>query len=264
MKKFISGIIIGTLISVMSIGVFATTQSYTLVKTENIITVDGERYNSDTLPILSLELNGGSNTYVPLRALSEMLSADINWVSTTNTIEITSNTSNDNGNSNTNQNSDNSTNNEVAPDNKLIDGEYKAETSFANYVITVKNEEIKKVIVTTKDGIIYNCEFANDNFNGNAEIIYRNKDAYKGNLLNGLKDGYGVYTWSNGEKYDGEWSNDMMNGTGAFYYASGTTGYKLEGTFVNNLPNGECLFYVDKNTSYSTTWQNGKCIKVTE
>ncbi len=86
MKKFVSGIIVGTLISITSIGVFGTMQSYNLTKSDSPIIVDGTKYISKELPIMNYE----GNTYVPLRAISGMLGAEINWNNNTRTIEIIS------------------------------------------------------------------------------------------------------------------------------------------------------------------------------
>ncbi len=86
LKKFISGIIVGTIISITSIGVFATSQSYTLTKSDSPIIVDNVQYVSQELPIMNYE----GSTYVPLRAISEMLGAEVNWNNDTRTIEIVS------------------------------------------------------------------------------------------------------------------------------------------------------------------------------
>ena len=58
------------------------------------------------------------------------------------------------------------------------------------------------------------------------------------------KNGYGIYEWNNGNKYEGEFKNDLYHGKGIFYYKDGTI-YK--GDFRN-----------DKFTGQATiTWING-------
>ena len=42
-------------------------------------------------------------------------------------------------------------------------------------------------------------------------MIYQNKDIYCGNFVNGLRNLYGVYTWSNGNTYEGMWKNDELH-----------------------------------------------------
>lgn len=82
----------------------------------------------------------------------------------------------------------------------------------------------------TDDG--YYLSYSSD-LNGYVEYYWNNGDTYKGNFINGVKTGNGIFEWSNGIKYDGEWNNGLFNG---------------EGTYV--FPNGG---------SYSNTWSQGTC-----
>jgi len=34
-------------------------------------------------------------------------------------------------------------------------------------------------------------------------------------------NGKGIFTWSNGDKYDGEWKDDLMNGKGTMTFQHG-------------------------------------------
>ena len=51
---------------------------------------------------------------------------------------------------------------------------------------------------------------------------------YEGDILDGLPDGYGTYTWYNVEKYEGEFKRGFFHGQGKFTYLSGLT---VEGEF---------------------------------
>ena len=42
---------------------------------------------------------------------------------------------------------------------------------------------------------------------GKGELFYEDGRTYKGGFQNDLRDGLGIYTWSNGKIYDGGWSN---------------------------------------------------------
>lgn len=55
---------------------------------------------------------------------------------------------------------------------------------------------------------------------------------YEGELIDGKRNGYGTYTWDNGDKYEGEWKNDQRNGYGTYYYKNGTT---ASGTWVDGV-----------------------------
>jgi hypothetical protein len=43
-------------------------------------------------------------------------------------------------------------------------------------------------------------------------ITLSNGAIYTGELLNGMKDGYGQQVWQDGSKYDGQWKHDQANG----------------------------------------------------
>ena len=54
---------------------------------------------------------------------------------------------------------------------------------------------------------------------------------YKGEILDGVPDGEGTYTWYNVEKYVGEFRRGLFHGHGTFSYLSGIT---AEGVFRKN------------------------------
>jgi hypothetical protein len=49
--------------------------------------------------------------------------------------------------------------------------------------------------------------------------------------MGSLKEGKGLYTTANGDKYDGQWANDRPNGQGTYTAADGT---KLTGAWKNS------------------------------
>ncbi len=107
MKKYILGFLTGIIASVGVVGVFAAAQEYTLSTYTLPVYIDGVKYPTDALPVLSLNLNGGDNTYVPLRNFSEMMGADVDYNKEAGRIDITTNantTTQPNGNTNTGSN----------------------------------------------------------------------------------------------------------------------------------------------------------------
>ena len=55
---------------------------------------------------------------------------------------------------------------------------------------------------------------------------------YVGEFKNGLKNGQGTYTWSDGSKYVGEWKGDeMWNGTI----------YDKDGNIIKKVVNGKMI-----------------------
>ena len=65
-------------------------------------------------------------------------------------------------------------------------------------------------------------------------------DTYKGNYQNGIKSGYGVYTWPDGSKYKGYWENDVVSGYGKMYDAEGKLtekGFYSNGGYIGDSKN---------------------------
>lgn len=149
-------------------------------------------------------------------------------------------------------------------DNVFISGTYSITTPTGEYEFSIKNiTDIYYLNCTLTSGLKYKGDYESGHASGSAEITYPTGDVYSGEVIDGSKNGYGVYVWKSGAKYDGYWSKDQMNGDGTYFYSTSSTP-KLSGKFVNNKPSGECRYYVSSTLYYGTTWQNGKCVKVTE
>ena len=84
---------------------------------------------------------------------------------------------------------------------------------------------------------------------------YFAKGKYEGDLVNGMKEGKGTYTWPNGNKYVGEWKNNAINGKGEFSFVSGD---KYNGNWTNNNFEGEGEFSWSNGDKYQGNWKNGK------
>lgn len=68
------------------------------------------------------------------------------------------------------------------------------------------------------NGETYYGGFNNDQITGQGTWYYSN-GFYKGALVNGKREGYGVYEWESGNIYNGNWKNGKRNGQGSFYNA---------------------------------------------
>jgi hypothetical protein len=58
-----------------------------------------------------------------------------------------------------------------------------------------------------------NCE------NGYGTYTFKNGNKYVGEWKDGKRNGQGTNTWPGGEKYIGEWKDNNMNGQGTYTYA---------------------------------------------
>lgn len=66
-------------------------------------------------------------------------------------------------------------------------------------------------------------------------IVYKNGEHYKGDFINGMLHGKGVYVWANGERYEGDFFFNRRTGKGLYYWPSGE---RYEGEFVDGKLEG--------------------------
>jgi len=99
----------------------------------------------------------------------------------------------------------------------------------------------------------------------------------KGCITGDCDNGYGTYSYSNGDKYTGDWVNQKMHGNGAYYYKNGDvykgqfknnklegigtvvfhTGAKYTGNYFNNKANGEGTYFHTSGKVEKGLWING-------
>ena len=72
----------------------------------------------------------------------------------------------------------------------------------------------------------------------NQEIEYNNGDRYVGQVLNGLREGKGIYYHNDGDILECVWRNDKAEGKGIYYKGDGT---RYEGNFQNNELQGKII-----------------------
>ena len=103
-------------------------------------------------------------------------------------------------------------------------------------IIRKKNEEEKKTAVQKREkGILYReVPLSKWERGGKKWMTEGNRKIhgiYEGEILDGVPDGEGTYTWYNVEKYVGEFRKGFFHGRGTFTYLSGIT---AEGVFRKN------------------------------
>ena len=90
---------------------------------------------------------------------------------------------------------------------------------------------------------------------GIGNIDYANKKNYIGEFKEGYKNGYGIMSWPNGEKYEGSWSKDTFK-FGIYHWPNGNV---YVGNFKNDSVNGYGSFYSSLlGTIESGIWKDGK------
>ena len=82
-----------------------------------------------------------------------------------------------------------------------------------------------------------------------------NIEKYEGPLINGKKEGKGIYIYKNGCKYEGYFKNDKKEGSGIFYYANGD---RYKGNFKEGNYHGKGTFYFNNGDRYEGEFINNK------
>ena len=82
-----------------------------------------------------------------------------------------------------------------------------------------------------------------------------NKEKYEGPIINGKKEGKGIYIYQNGCKYEGYFRNDKKEGEGIFYYANGD---RYKGNFLGGYYQGFGIFYFNNGDRYEGEFKNDK------
>lgn len=145
-------------------------------------------------------------------------------------------------------------------------------------------EEIKKKIyrINRQDGVIYEGEVSDlnqphgegtiivdgDHYtgtfksgiiqNGKVHIEYANGDIYDGDLVDGIKNGYGVLVYANGERYAGDWKDGIYHGDGVLEYINGE---RYDGHWKDGIYHGRGTKNFRNGTKYEGTWKDGKMEK---
>ena len=86
-------------------------------------------------------------------------------------------------------------------------------------------------------------------------IAYTNGDKYEGEILDGIREGFGTYIYQTGDKYIGYWHENKKHGTGTFY---GREGNLYIGQWRNNQKDGLGTYYFKTGEKYIGEFKSGK------
>ncbi len=78
-----------------------------------------------------------------------------------------------------------------------------------------------------------------------------------GCIFGDCANGYGIYVWSDGEKYDGKWVNSKRNGQGTNYFLSGE---RYEGEWKEDIRQGIGTNYYLDETEKTGLWEADKYV----
>ncbi len=98
------------------------------------------------------------------------------------------------------------------------------------------------------------CE-KGDCINGYSVYTWPDGSRYEGEFKNNTFHGKGKYTWANGKWYEGDFRNDKRNGRGVYAWPDGR---KYTGEFVNGRRQGQGKFSWPDGSAYEGGWVDGK------
>lgn len=167
-------------------------------------------------------------TLVPLRAVSELMGADVEWEQNTKTVYI------------------NSTDNIQEldwNDNYVYRGEVKnSEANGYGMLHSKSDNSVRQLGKYINSKIVTGSDF------------FDNGETFTGNYEDG-KWVYGTYYYSSGASYTGEWTGGERSGQGTYYYPNGSY---HEGQWKNGLPNGYGTLYdTVEDVYYSGNYTDG-------
>ena len=102
----------------------------------------------------------------------------------------------------------------------------------------------------------YNGELVNGMRCGYGIQVGPEGDIYEGEWINDVRHGKGKYTCPEGAYYEGEWRDDKRNGYGIQYYSSGD---RYEGEWENNQRYGKGKMISSNGVIREGNWFGGRC-----
>ena len=83
----------------------------------------------------------------------------------------------------------------------------------------------------------------------------KNEYSYEGGYVNDLYEGFGIYRWPSGDKYEGNFKGGKKNGQGLW---TGCDGCSYEGEWVDDLCEGFGVFRRSDGSFYRGYFKKGK------
>ena len=124
--------------------------------------------------------------------------------------------------------------------NSIINEKNNNKEIIINLISTLENQQKEKAKEIIYDDGKYIGQIVNGIKEGKGIFYYNDGDKYEGEWKNDTKEGKGVYYFKKGDKYEGDWKNDNMEGKGVYYYISGN---RYEGDWKNDKHEGNGIFY---------------------
>ncbi len=139
----------------------------------------------------------------------------------------------------------------------------------AKWVNGVMTDKGSVVMEKSQQGILYRVHYNSDWkeggkkwFKSRYDLLSAAKSAderkyvvFEGDILNGVPNGQGTFTWSNGEKYVGEFKDGEKHGQGTLTHLNGE---KYVGEFKDGTLNGQGTYTFPNGAKYVGVFKDGE------
>ncbi len=130
----------------------------------------------------------------------------------------------------------------------MFGGRFTTLPNGAKFIGKSENGQIISGTMMLEDGTEAKIDAINDT------IEYSNGDFYKGDIVNGLRQGFGTMNFAaTGDVYEGYFSNDKLTGNGKFIYSNGDI---YEGAVVDSKKQGYGKFVYANGNVYVGYFDN--------
>ena len=96
---------------------------------------------------------------------------------------------------------------------------------------------------------------SNESGEGFGKFTFPDGDMYEGEFKDWDMNGQGTYTWTNGDKYVGEHKNSKLHGHGELTKSDGT---KYVGEFKNGEVDGQGTYISHDGRKFEGEWKDGR------
>ena len=111
------------------------------------------------------------------------------------------------------------------------------------------------ILENFRDNSVYNGNVVNGVKEGYGELKFEDGTIYKGDFKEDKFEGKGKIIFSNGREYEGEFKNNKMDGSGVFTWEDGK---KYIGKYTDNIKQGKGKLSWNENKYYEGEWFNNK------
>ena len=118
-----------------------------------------------------------------------------------------------------------------------------------------KENDYQSQIAKLKNNIDENKFLMNSSLSSSNEKKEYKEGRYIGSIIDGKREGIGIFIYVNGKRYEGGWKNDKIDGRGIMFYKNGD---KYDGYFANNKKEGKGTYYYNNGNTYVGDWKNDK------